>query len=248
MDIDHTVAAYLNKLDLPAITDSDKKAIQGFVDLTSLNENDTNDDITQLCQNAKQHGSAAVCVYPQFIQHAKRQLSNTNIKIATVVNFPHGEDTITDVEQAILQAIQAGADEIDAVFPYYKFLDGDIAFVADFLSRIRAACGKHCLKIILETGAFPDLTKLFNAAELCIEHHADFLKTSTGKIAVGATPESAATLLLAIKANNQKIGCKLSGGIRNFDNAHLYTTLVKAILGEHHISVTTFRIGASRVF
>lgn len=130
------------------------KIIIRCLDLTSLNDTDDDEVITDICRRAvtPYGNTAAVCIYQKFIPLAL-QLISQNIKIATVVNFPHGGTDFAKVEAEIAKAVKAGADEIDAVFPYRSFLDGDIQTCIDFVALARKNCGKNRpLKIILETG------------------------------------------------------------------------------------------------
>lgn len=197
------------------------KIIIRCLDLTSLNDTDDDEVITDICRRAvtPYGNTAAVCIYQKFIPLAL-QLISQNIKIATVVNFPHGGTDFAKVEAEIAKAVKAGADEIDAVFPYRSFLDGDIQTCIDFVALARKNCGKNRpLKIILETGELKTTRNIKQAAQLCIEGGADFIKTSTGKSKISATPEAANAVLETILASKQKVGFKASGGIRTLEEA-----------------------------
>lgn len=219
------------------------------IDLTRLNENDNESSIQQLCEKAHTPfgNVAAVCVYPEWITTVKKHHATSNIPVATVINFPNGDDNLACVSDAIKHCIQLGADELDIVFPYKRFLSGDESFANHFLATCRNKAPDHRIKIILETGAFSDKKKLTEAAELCIQHKINFLKTSTGKIDIGATPQAVELLANVIKQSKTQTGIKISGGVRTTKNAVDYCTLVSSILGEKWIHPNTFRIGASQL-
>ncbi|MDF2866596.1 MAG: 2-deoxyribose-5-phosphate aldolase [Gammaproteobacteria bacterium] len=232
-----------------ASTDLTKKIIS-VIDLTSLNDTDDKAAIDALCTKALTPLGqvAAVCVYPQFVQQAKTKLLNTNIKVATVANFPQGNATQQVVLAEIGQAVASGADEVDVVIPYQAYLANRAESVEFFLRNCKQACGHAKLKVILETGALQAAELIANACQDAIQAGADFLKTSTGKVAVGATLEAAAVMLLAIKnarSEGKSVGFKASGGIRTPEQAVSYISLAELILGENWLSSATFRFGAS---
>ncbi|MBV53926.1 MAG: deoxyribose-phosphate aldolase [Coxiellaceae bacterium] len=219
-----------------------------LLDLTRLGENDTQDDIEILCASAQtRYGDvAAVCVHPEWVHVAARELGHTPVKIATVANFPHGTNALKDTQQCIDQCLQHGADEVDLVLPYTLFLSGEIQQVTEFISTCRHQLTNKCLKIILETGAYPSPQDITEAALLAIDCGADFIKTSTGKIALGATPEAASAMLTAIQHRpNHSVGIKLSGGIRDVQAAALYYQLARDKMGPEWIQANTFRLGTS---
>lgn len=227
------------------MTPAEIKQFLSCIDLTSLNDNDSLDSITALCTQAIKHAVAAVCIYPQFVSHAWQQLINTSIKIATVANFPHGTSPFTDVAQTIQQALLDGADEIDIVIPYHLYKTHNQQDVREFIQQCKFYCNKKLvLKIILETGALSP-GNIQQACEDAIAGGADFIKTSSGKISIGATEEAARIILSTIKSSAQKIGFKVSGGIRSVEQAQLYANLAKDYLGEAAINPIQFRIGAS---
>lgn len=218
------------------------------LDLTSLGDKDTDIKIEELCRKAfTPYGNvAAVCVYPKFIPLVKRQLTDSGIKIATVVNFPKGGSSPDTVCTEIGNAQKLGADEIDAVFPYRRFLGGDEDYCRQYLREIREACGKkHTLKVILETGEINKTSQIAHAAEMCLEAGADFIKTSTGKTKISATPEAANIILETIRAAHKNTGFKASGGIRTLEEAKKYLILVNAVMGPKATSPKRLRIGAS---
>ncbi len=227
--------------------------ILSLIDLTSLNDNDTSATITALCQKAMLSTGkvAAVCVYPQFVTQASKLLAGTTVNIATVANFPQGTATVDEVVPAIRQAISAGAQEIDVVFPYQRYLSGDKSGAQEFIRACKTACGTVLLKVILETGFYQDYQVMAEIAEAAVVNGADFLKTSTGKIATGATPEAAAVLLSVIKnlqpAVPRRLGFKAAGGIRTIPQAASYLALANHILGPTWATPATFRLGASQL-
>lgn len=218
-----------------------------LLDLTSLNADDTEYTIESLCQKAHTpYGNvAAVCVWPRFVSQAKKLLSSNSIKIATVVNFPNGENNISALKKEIYQSLEAGANEIDAVFPYHEFLKKNYKACETFVSSARELCEGRTLKIILETGELVSAVKISEASQICIEQGADFIKTSTGKSKVSATPEAANAILEIIAAGKHNVGFKASGGIRTIDDAKKYLVLATDIMGYKWITPANMRIGAS---
>lgn len=224
------------------------KQALSLIDLTSLDDNDTDEVITGLCQKAvTSHGEvAAVCVYSRFVKLAKKCLENTQVNIATVVNFPSGDQKLEAVLQETKQAIADGADEIDLVIPYKEYLAGDTETTSQFVSECKKVCGPNItLKVILETGALQQPEIITQASIDAIEAGANFLKTSTGKIAVGATIDAAELMLTAIKQSGKLVGFKASGGIRTVEQASQYLQLAGIIMGQDWVTPKTFRFGAS---
>ncbi|MDD4557108.1 MAG: deoxyribose-phosphate aldolase [Alphaproteobacteria bacterium] len=221
-----------------------------LLDLTSLNKDDTESKIEALCKKAvTPYGNvAAVCVYPRFIPFAIDYLKGTGVKTATVVNFPEGKMSIEETRKEIQKAINFGSDEIDAVFPYQKFMAGDFSFCKDFLKMVTEECGKkHVSKIILETGELKKLSLIIEASKMCINFEIDFLKTSTGKTEVSATPEVANAILETISTGKKAVGFKASGGIKTAYDVKKYLILANSIMGSRWISPKNLRIGASSV-
>lgn len=220
-----------------------------LVDLTDLNAHSSDSAVAELCRKAvTPFGSvAAICVWPRFVKGAVPHLQGTGVKIATVVNFPLGEDDVASVVIETEKAISDGADEIDLVFPYMAFKKGAREEAGEMIGIIASVCkGRALLKVILETGELRDQTLVRAAAELAIEEGADFIKTSTGKVQVNATLASAQSMLEAIKASGQtKIGFKAAGGIRSVMDAASYLELADKIMGPRWATPQTFRFGAS---
>ncbi|MBU1332844.1 MAG: deoxyribose-phosphate aldolase [Gammaproteobacteria bacterium] len=222
-----------------------------LLDLTSLNADDNEARIIALCQRALSPAGpvAAVCVYPAFVALARRtldELGGAAVRVATVTNFPAGA---ADVEAATAQtaaAVAAGADEVDVVYPYRALLAGDAAVGRALVAACRAACGSRVLlKVILETGELQDPALIRQASLDAIDAGADFIKTSTGKVAVNATAEAAQIMLAAIAERGAQVGFKPAGGIRTLADARLYIDLAGEILGADWVTPAHLRLGAS---
>ena len=226
-----------------------KAQILSLLDLTSLNEDDTPAVIDALCSNATQSIGkvAAVCVYPSFVAQSRARLpESSGINVATVVNFPTGNEPLADVLAQTQQALADGANEIDLVFPYQALQQGDAATGEAMCSQIATLVHQHSgsLKVILETGALSP-EHIAQAAQIAIAAGADFLKTSTGKIAHGASLEASAILLDQIAQAKQPVGLKISGGVRDIATAQAYIAQAAAQMGESWVQPENFRIGAS---
>ena len=221
------------------------------LDLTSLNLQDTEADIARLCERAQgRFGAvAAVCVWPRLAAFARSQLP-PGVAVAAVANFPDGSADVQRALRDVGEIVQAGAQEVDVVLPYAALQAGDDAAVAALLQAVRRASEGLRLKVILETGVLQETALMQRACELALEAGADFLKTSTGKTPVSATPQSAAVLLQAIAAHPQarhRVGFKPSGGIRSVADAAVYLELTQQWLGPQALQPQRFRIGASSV-
>jgi deoxyribose-phosphate aldolase len=219
------------------------------LDLTSLNDGDTEAAVIALCERAAgAHGRvAAVCVWPQFAQVAVAH-APPGVRVAAVANFPDGS---TDVQRALADTariVQAGAHEVDVVLPYRALMAGDDTICADLLRAVRRASEGSTLKVILETGELRELHWIEKAARLALTEGADFLKTSSGKTAVSATPDAARRMLAVIAADaraKDSVGFKAAGGVRTVADARVYIDLVSQALGEAAVAPARFRIGAS---
>ena len=219
------------------------------LDLTSLNDADTEADVIALCARAQgPHGPvAAVCVWPRFAARARRELP-AHIAVAAVANFPDGG---ADIERAVRETcsiVDAGAQEVDVVLPFVHLRQGDARAVVDVLDAVRKACPELVLKVILETGALADDALIARAAQLSLAAGADFLKTSTGKTPVSATPQAARVMLNAIATDpraSKRLGFKASGGIRTVADAAIYLGLCERALGAPALNPRRFRLGAS---
>jgi deoxyribose-phosphate aldolase len=230
------------------------------LDLTSLNDDDTDERIDALCDRALdgRFGSrpAAVCVYPRFAHRAAARLAGSGIHVAVVVNFPEGTSSVDAVCTETIDAIGAGTDEIDLVFPYRAFLEGRLDDAMSMVRAIELVCHDRAeplpLKVILETGALADPSMIQGAAMAAVMSGADFLKTSTGKIPEGATPDAVIPLLEVIAQANTRgmgpIGLKVSGGVRTVEDAERYLTLADRYIGEPEVGPHNFRFGASGLY
>lgn len=220
-----------------------------LLDLTELGDDATDDDVVTLCARSHgEHGStAAVCVWPRHVALAVEQLWGTNVRVATVVNFPTGDESIDGVVDQTTQALADGADEIDLVLPYRAFLAGDVDAAAAMIDAVRAVVPRdsHVLKVILETGELMEPAAIQGAAELAAEHGANFLKTSTGKTPRSASLEATAIMLDVIQRAERPMGLKPSGGIRTLDDATRYLAQADEVLGAGWATPATFRFGAS---
>jgi deoxyribose-phosphate aldolase len=230
------------------VTDTPVAAAAGralaLVDLTSLDEGDTEASTRALCARAvTPHGPvAAVCVMPAWVAAAADALAGSPVRVATVANFPEGRPDVVAARAATAQAVADGADEVDVVAPWRAWADGDHA-VAE---RLIAACAAEApsLKVILETGSLSGAAAARELAALALGAGADWVKTSTGKHGQGATPEAAQALLDAVKAHGAG-GVKVSGGVRTAADAATYLALADATMGPAWATPETFRIGAS---
>jgi deoxyribose-phosphate aldolase len=219
-----------------------------LLDLTNLQERCTPGDVDTLCERAVSAGTAAVCVWPDFVRQSARTLDDTPIAVATVVNFPTGDERPFAVRVVTERALADGADDIDVVLPFRAFLAGDLAWCAEVLDGVRSATdGSAHMKVILETGELADMATITDAARFAIEHGTDFVKTSTGKSSVSATPEAVAAMLTAVAAADRTVGIKPSGGISDAAAAGTYLDLAASTMGDGYLSPATFRFGASGV-
>jgi deoxyribose-phosphate aldolase len=219
-----------------------------MLDLTSLENEDTPETIASLCDAAVTVAGpvAAVCVYPRFIAQAKAALADTGVKIATVVDFPEGLGTPEVVLLETEAVLASGADEIDLVFPYRRFLADAPPPASKNIRAVREVADYAIrLKVILEVGAYPDFAWMAQAAEIAIQGGADFLKTSTGKHGTGASLEAASVILSVIADSGLPVGFKVSGGIREPSDAAAYLALAESMLGAGWATPMNFRVGAS---
>ncbi len=232
---------------MPASILATARRALSLLDLTDLSDNADEAGLAALCARAVGAPGpvAAICIWPRFVAQARTMLGRAPVRIATVVNFPQGEATGAEVLAETQGAVAAGADEIDLVLPWRAFLAGDAAGAEAMVRAVREACGGQTLKVILETGEYPDLDRVRAASELAIAAGADFIKTSTGKTAHSASLPAARTMLEVIAANGRPVGLKPSGGIRTLADAADYLELADAIMGPGWATAETFRFGAS---
>jgi len=221
------------------------KIMLSCLDLTSLHDNDNDEKIRDFCKKASTPygGVAAVCVYSGFIPVVKQCCPE--VKVATVINFPQGTDDEEILEREIPLAIKLGADELDIVLPYKSLMAGKIDKVRAYLRKARQLCGQKVMKVIIESGELKTIKNIVLATTMCIEEKVDFVKTSTGKTQVSATPEAANVILEVIKSSGKNVGFKASGGIKSFADAQSYLTLAQSIMGANWVKSQHFRLGAS---
>ncbi|WP_387689507.1 deoxyribose-phosphate aldolase [Photorhabdus sp. RM71S] len=225
-----------------------------LMDLTTLNDNDTDEKVTALCHQAKSSvgNTAAICIYPRFIPLARKVLrkqGTPEIRIATVTNFPHGNDDIDIALAETRAAIAYGADEVDVVFPYRALMAGNEQVGFDMVKACKAACAVAdvLLKVIIETGELKGASLIRKASEISINAGADFIKTSTGKVPVNATLASAEIMMKVIHEMGvgETVGFKPAGGVRTAEEAAQYLALADHIMGDKWADARHFRFGAS---
>ena len=193
---------------------------------------------------------AAICVYPNFVTTVRAALDVSSVKIASVAGgFPSAQtySELKTVEAGL--ALHDGADEIDMVMNIGNFLGGNYQELCDEISEMKETCHDAKLKVIIETGVLPSMTSVMKASILALYSGADFIKTSTGKSAVGATPEAVYVMAKAVKEYSRmygtRAGIKVAGGVRTAAEAVKYYTIIKEVLGEEWLTSEYFRIGAS---
>ena len=237
-----------------------KKEIFHCIDLTTLKCTDSEESVMKFTEKVNEfvdkypdlENVAAICVYPNMAEIVSDSLEADNVKIACVSGGFPSSQTFMEVKIAeTAMAIHAGAEEIDIVMPVGKFLCGDYEGMCDEIGELKDVCGEKTLKVILETGALRSASNIKKAAILAMYAGADFIKTSTGKEVISATPEAALVMCEAIKEyykeTGRKVGFKAAGGIDSVKKALAYYTIVKETLGEEWLNNGLFRIGTSRL-
>ena len=237
-----------------------KKEIFHCIDLTTLKCTDSEESVMKFTEKVNEFvdkypdldNVAAICVYPNMAEIVSDSLEADNVKIACVSGGFPSSQTFLEVKIAeTAMAIHAGAEEIDIVMPVGKFLCGDYEGMCDEIGELKDVCGEKTLKVILETGSLRSASNIKKAAILAMYAGADFIKTSTGKEAISATPEAALVMCEAIKEyykeTGRKVGFKAAGGIDSVKKALAYYTIVKETLGEEWLNNGLFRIGTSRL-
>lgn len=232
------------------------------IDLTSLTPTDNDESILAMVEKVNQFGHlypdmpnvAAMCVYPNFIPVLKNALEIEEVKMACVSGgFPSSQTFIEVKIAETAMAIMEGADEIDMVLSVGTFLSGDYETLCDEIQELKEVTEskKKHLKVILETGALQSAENIKKASILAMYSGADFIKTSTGKEKISATPEAAYVMCQAIKEyfeeTGNKVGFKPAGGLSTPQDAIVYYTIVKEILGEEWLTNKLFRLGTSRL-
>ena len=218
------------------------------LDYTELGDNCTPADVDRLLDRAVTPVGpvAAVCVWPRFVARCRERLAGTGIRIATVVNFPHGGADYADAREETRRAVEDGADEIDMVITRAK-IPGDPDFVTNQVAAFVEAAQGRPVKAILESGEMAGAGDIHVAARAAIAGGARFVKTSTGKTAHGASLEAARAMLEAIRASGRPVGLKPSGGVRTLADGKAYLDLAGEIMGPDWATPETFRIGASGI-
>lgn len=234
--------------------------ILSVIDLTSLNTSDNKSNIIHLTGKVNSFPSkypgvpnvAAICVYPNFVPVVEEKLTAKNVKIAAVAGSFPSSQTFRSIKVAECKmAVEAGADEIDIVIPIGAFLGNDFASVADEIREIKESIGEKQLKVIVESGLLNNHEQIFKASMISMDAGADFIKTSTGKTNISATPDAAFIMCRAISVfyseTGIKVGFKPAGGIVTSGDAAIYFNIVKNCLGEEWLNNRLFRLGASRL-
>ena len=225
------------------------RQIISLIDLTNLNDDCDRAAIEKLCQQAESPAGyvAALCVWPAFVLDAKKLLKpDSPLEIATVVNFPTGDEALKTTCESIDKALEDGADEIDYVLPYTELINGNSDKVAHAVGVVRRQIpDNRTLKVILETGMLENSDLIRAAADIAIDQGTDFIKTSTGKVPVNATRTAATIMLDAIAHSNKNVGFKAAGGIKTLEDANLYLKIAEEQMGQSWPTARHFRFGAS---
>ena len=237
-----------------------KKFLFGSIELTSLNTTDSDVSIMEFTEKVNRFDSlypnfphvAAVCTYPCFAEVVNDTLEVDGVEITCVSgSFPSSQALIEVKVAETALALKDGATEIDIVMPVGKFLSGNYAELCEEIAELKQVCGEHAMKVILETGDLKTAANIKKAAILSMYAGADYIKTSTGKEKISATPEAAYVMCQAIKEYYEKtsiqIGFKPAGGINTVMDAIIYYTIVKEVLGEKWLTNKWFRLGTSRL-
>lgn len=222
-----------------------------LLDLTSLNLDDDDDRIIALCRKAVTPVGlvASVCVYPQFVQLARRTLDSLgaeSVRISAVANYPYGGPSLQSAVYETRAALASGADEVGLVYPYRTQLNGDKQEATDLVEACRETCGDRAvLKVMIESGELKDPQIIRSVCTEMMTVGVDFIETSTGKASVNATPQAARIILEVIAEAGGQGGFKATGGIRTFEDAKIYLGLAGARFGPNWVNVNRVRIGAS---
>lgn len=237
-----------------------KKFLFGSIELTSLKCTDSDESIMAFTEKVNQFDTqyadlphvATICVYPCFAQVVRNTLEVEGVEIACVSgSFPSSQALIEVKVAETALAVKDGATEIDIVMPVGKFLSGNYEEMCEDIQELKETCGNAAMKVILETGCLKTASNIKKASILSMYAGADYIKTSTGKEKVAATPEAAYVMCQAIKEyydeTGIQIGFKPAGGINSVMDALIYYTIVKEVLGEKWLTNKWFRLGTSRL-
>ena len=250
------IAERVHENDTPEV----KKFLLGSVELTTLKTTDSEESVMAFTEKVNQFDDAypdlphvaTICVYPNFAKTVAETLEVDGVEIACVSGSFPSSQTFTEIKIAeTALAIKDGATEIDMVMPVGKFLSANYEDVADEIAEMKAVCGEHKMKVILETGCLKTASNIKKAAIIAMYGGADYIKTSTGKVEPAATPEAAYVMCQAIKEYYEKtgiqIGFKPAGGLNSVMDALIYYTIVKEVLGNEWLTNQWFRLGTSRL-
>lgn len=262
---DAEVAEAVRKIIAEKVAENDnletKKFLFGSIELTTLKTTDSDESVLAFTERVNQFDAtypdiphvATICVYPCFANVVSQTIEVNDVEIACVSgSFPSSQARLEVKVAETALAIQDGATEIDIVMSVGKFLSGDYEGVCDEISELKQTCGPDvAMKVILETGDIVTGSNIKKASLLSMYAGADYIKTSTGKEKIAATPEAAYVMCQAIKEYYDKtgiqIGFKPAGGINTVMDALTYYTIVKEVLGEKWLTNKWFRIGTSRL-
>lgn len=228
------------------------------IDLTTLSCTDSVESVREFARKAVDFNRvfpnipnvASICVYPPFVETVGLEVDGTPMRITSVAGaFPASQSFIEVKALEVAMAIENGADEVDIVLNPGMVMAGHIDEAASEVELLREEAKDVVLKVIIESGALKTPELIRRASLVSMFAGADFVKTSTGKIDVAATPEAAFVMCHAIKdyynATGRKVGFKAAGGVRTPEDAALYYTIVEEVLGKEWLTTDLFRIGAS---
>ena len=262
---DQQVADAVKKIIAEKVHENDtlevKKFLFGSIELTTLKTTDSDESVMAFTERVNQFDQqyaelphvATICVYPCFAKVVHDTLEVDGIEIACVSgSFPSSQALIEVKVAETALAVKDGATEIDIVMPVGKFLSGDYETMCEDIHELKETCGENvAMKVILETGCLKTASNIKKASILSMYAGADYIKTSTGKEKISATPEAAYVMCQAIKEyydeTGIQIGFKPAGGINSVMDAMIYYTIVKEVLGEKWLTNKWFRLGTSRL-
>lgn len=262
---DEEVAQAVRKIIAEKVHENDnpdvKRFLFGSIELTTLKTTDSEESVLAFTERVNEFENAypdlphvaTVCVYPCFASIVSQTLEVEGVEVACVSgSFPSSQALIEVKVAETALAVKDGATEIDIVMPVGKFLSGDYEGVADDISELKQTCGNSvAMKVILETGDLKTAANIKKASILSMYAGADYIKTSTGKEKVSATPEAAYVMCQAIREyydeTGIQIGFKPAGGINSPMDALIYYTIVKEVLGDKWLTNKWFRLGTSRL-
>lgn len=229
-----------------------------MLDLTTLSPRDTEHSVSEFADQVMAfYGDhpelpnvASICVFPPFVESVGLVIDGSQMRITSVAGgFPASQTFLEVKALEVAMAVESGADEIDVVIPIGKILTGDYDDARSEIELLRIEAADTTLKVIIESGELCDAQHIYDASMVAIDGGADFIKTSTGKSEISATPEAVVVMCQAIKdhyeRSGERVGIKVAGGVRTTDDALLYYTIVEHMLGAEWLSADLFRIGAS---